>query len=51
MTDREFLLWLYDRLEHVYHEPQDADYMHTLRAIIEAMPEAHITTSKEGPHV
>lgn len=39
MKDQEFLMWLHERLEHVHREPAQADYMHKLRAIIEATPE------------
>ena len=38
MKDREFLCWLHERLEHVHNEPKLYDYMHKLRAIIDATP-------------
>jgi len=38
MTDREFLTWLYERLEYVHHENPNVDYMHKLRAIISNTP-------------
>jgi hypothetical protein len=34
MKDREFLIWLHQRLEHVHHENPCVDYMHMLRKII-----------------
>jgi hypothetical protein len=34
MKDREFLIWLHARLEHVHGENPLTDYMHKLRAII-----------------
>lgn len=34
MSDREFLIWLHERLEHVHGEDPLTDYMHRLRAII-----------------
>ena len=34
MTDREFLAWIHERLEHVHHENPHMDYMHALRAIV-----------------
>lgn len=33
-TDREVLIWLHERLEHVHKEDCLFDYMHRLRAII-----------------
>lgn len=38
MNDREFLMWLHERLEHVYNEKPMMDYMHKLRAIIRSTP-------------
>lgn len=43
MNDRAFLMWLHERLEHVHHESRYVDYMHKLRAIIEATPEGKYT--------
>lgn len=34
MTDREFLIWIHERLEHVHKEDPLSDYMHKLRSII-----------------
>ena len=38
MNDRDFLSWIYERLEHVHGESPLMDYMHKLRSIIEATP-------------
>lgn len=38
MSDREFLIWLHERLTLVHHERSTMDYMHKLRAIIAATP-------------
>ena len=38
MRDREFLIWMHERLEHVHKEPPLFDYMHKLRAIIVDYP-------------
>jgi hypothetical protein len=46
MTDREFLIWLHERLVKVHRERELVDYMHRLRGIIEGMP-----PDKETPHV
>lgn len=46
MTDREFLMWIHERLERVHGENPLMDYMHKLRAIIYAMP-----ASQETPNV
>lgn len=37
-TDREVLMFLHERLEHIYGENHLFDYMHRLRAIILATP-------------
>lgn len=38
MKDREFLMWLHERLEHQHGESPNVDYMHKLRAIIRDTP-------------
>jgi len=43
MKDREFLIWLHERLEHKHKEEPIVDYMHKLRAIIKATPEDKVT--------
>ena len=48
MKDREFLIWLHERLEHVHHENPLVGYMHKLRAIIYSTPEFHDTSSFRG---
>ena len=34
MLDRDFLIWLHERLERVHGENHMNDYMHKLRAVI-----------------
>ena len=34
VKDREFLIWLHERLEHVHGENPLIDYMHRLRKLI-----------------
>jgi hypothetical protein len=43
MKDKLFLKWLHERLEHVHAENPLYDYMHKLRAIINATPEDKIS--------
>lgn len=43
MTDRDFLMWLHERLTEVYGESSLIDYMHRLRCIITSIPENQIT--------
>jgi len=43
MNDKQFLGWIHDRLLYVYKENGYMDYMHKLRAIIEATPEGQTT--------
>ena len=38
MTDREYLIWLHQRLVKVHNESNYVDYMHFLRDIIYATP-------------
>ena len=35
MKDRDFLMWIHERLEHVHKEDPCIDYMRKLRSIIE----------------
>ena len=35
--DSEHLQWIHDRLQHVYHENPNFDFMHRLREIIETV--------------
>ena len=37
-SDRNFLIWLHERLEHVHGENDLVGYMHRLRRIIADMP-------------
>jgi len=43
MEDREFLIWLHQRLEVKHGENEGVDYMHKLRAIIRGTPKGKIT--------
>ena len=43
MKDRDFLIWIHERLEHVHGENPLVDYMHKLRAIIYATDEDQLT--------
>ena len=36
MKDRDFLIWIHERLTKVHGEDELVDYMHKLRAIINA---------------
>lgn len=38
MKDRDFLIWLHERLEYVYKESELFGYMHKLRDIIKVTP-------------
>ncbi len=38
MKDKEFLIWIHERLEHVHDESPLYDYMHKLRQIISVIP-------------
>ncbi len=38
MKDREFLIWLHERLVKVHCESKYVDYMHRLREVIHDMP-------------
>lgn len=43
VTDRDFLIWLHERLVRAYNENSNYDYMHKLRSIIEATPKDRVT--------
>lgn len=45
MKDREFLMWIHERLEHVHGESKLVDYMHKLRAVIKATDPGQNTPS------
>ena len=47
MKDRDFLIHIHARLEHVYDENPLCDFMHKLRAIISATP-ARQETPNDG---
>ena len=49
MKDRNFLIWLHERLEHVHGEDRAVDYMWKLRAIISDMdPEKETPNDGRG---
>jgi hypothetical protein len=37
MSDKDFLIWLYNRLQTVYGESELVDFVQRLKAIIESM--------------
>jgi len=43
MNDRDFLIWIHQRLSDVHGESELVDYMHRLRGIIVATPEGRVT--------
>lgn len=43
MNDREFLIWIHEKLEDVHGEKPTLDYMHKLRAIIKNTPKNKVT--------
>lgn len=46
MKDRQFLIWIHERLEHIHNENPCYDYMHKLRALIKTTPKR-----KETPNL
>jgi len=48
MYDRDFLIWLHERMEHVHQESHLVDYMHKLRAIIKRTPPKQMTPNAMG---
>jgi acetylornithine deacetylase/succinyl-diaminopimelate desuccinylase-like protein len=52
MHDREFLQWIHDRLNQVHGENEFVDYMHKLRAIINATDPDQLTPNVlTNPHI
>lgn len=47
LTDRDFLCWIHERLEHVYNESPIVDFMNKLRVIITTIP-ANQRTPNDG---
>ena len=45
MKDRDFLIWLHERLTDVHQESPLNDYMHKLRAIIAGTPAEKVTST------
>lgn len=43
MKDRDFLIWIYDRLQYVYNENPNIDYMLKLCSIINATNKDQLT--------
>ncbi len=43
MLDRDFLIWIHERLEHVHGENPMNDYMHKLRAVIKGTDKKQIS--------
>lgn len=43
MNDKEFLMWIHQRLNQVHGENKNSDYMWKLRAIIANTPEDKVT--------
>jgi len=46
MTDKQFLQWIHDRLRYEHGENIYMDYMHKLRAIIEATQDSQVTPNR-----
>jgi len=43
MKDRDFLIWVHERLEYVHGDHPLVDFMHKLRAVISSMNPEHET--------
>jgi len=43
MNDREFLMWIHQRLSKAHGENELVDYMHKLRCVIAATPADRLT--------
>jgi hypothetical protein len=50
LTDKEFLIWIYERLERVHGELHIFDYMRRFRYIIETIP-INQKTHNEPPQI
>lgn len=46
-TDRDFLIWIHERLGNVYGDHPGDEHMHKLRAIIAATPESRTTLNRD----
>ena len=43
ISDKEFLLWIYERLHFVHKEDEATDYMSRLREIVDYMDPENVT--------
>lgn len=43
MTDKQFLIWLHARLEHIHKENLNYDYMTKLLSIANVIPDDQVT--------
>lgn len=48
MKDRDFLIWIHERLEKVHGDGNCYDFMHKLRCIIRATPEKQDTPNMDS---
>jgi len=48
MKDKEFMIWIHERLVGIYGENPLYDYMHKLRAIIKDIPPEQDTKASQG---
>jgi len=46
MDDKDFLIWLHERLVYQHCESANVDFMHKLRAIIRDTPSGKITPNR-----
>ena len=51
MYDKDFLLWLHDRLVYKHKENPEVDYMHKLRAIIKSIDPLQETPNISSTHM
>lgn len=45
MTDKQFLVWLHNRIINVYEEETNMDFMYKFRGIITDYPKDKVTTN------
>ena len=50
-TDKQFLRWIHQRLQHHHGENPWYDYMHKLRCIIDRVPEDQVTPNVSNDYV
>lgn len=51
MKDKDFLIWIHNRIKNVYGESPNVDFLYKLRAVIREVPKEKETPSANCPRI